>query len=86
MSQFSWRIGAVQELADILAIAELQHSKAAGTCTLYQLQQDGEESLAITVGQQQVLFIYPNHKKHPARRRIDTGAASDMDAGSPSSN
>ena len=77
MSQFSWRIGAVQELADMLAGAELQNSRAAGNCTVYQLQQDGEEMLAVTVGHQQVLFIAPKGKAHPARRRIDADAPPD---------
>ena len=71
----SWRIGAVQELADMLADAELSQSRAAGACTVYQFRQGHDDMLAITVGHQQVVFISCEPPKKPARRTTDGDAA-----------
>ena len=67
----SWRIGAVQELADMLADADLSQSRAAGACTVYQFRHGHDDMLAITVGHQQVVFISCDPAEKPARRTSD---------------
>lgn len=70
----SWRIGAVQELADLLADAELSQSRAAGACTIYQFRSGNQDMLAITVGHQQVVFIDTQSPAGLGRRNGDPDA------------
>lgn len=71
MANFQWRTGSAAELASLLRQATLERSAAAGACTIYQIMHEGQEKLAVSLPDGQVIIIETEVPSKIRRRRVD---------------
>ena len=71
MSRLRWRSAPHSELALLLEKARLDDSRAVGASTVYQLNLDGQDVLAVSLPDGQAVLVELNTKPHTLRRRID---------------
>lgn len=75
MDQLLWCTRSASELAQFLTHATVQQSSAIGGSTLYHVQHEGNEKIALSLSDGSVLIIELRAKPSVKRRRIDEAAA-----------
>ena len=75
MDQMQWCIRSATELAQFLTHATVQQSSAIGGSTLYHVQHEGSEKIALSLSDGSALIIELRAKPSVKRRRIDEAAA-----------
>lgn len=73
MNKIQWQILSAAELAQLLQKAQVQESRAVGTSTVYQLNVDGRELLAVSLADGQALRMEP--QSWPSVNRRNRGRA-----------
>lgn len=73
MNKIQWQILSAAELAQLLQQAQVQESRAVGTSTVYQLNVDGRELLAVSLADGQALRMEP--QSWPSVNRRNRGRA-----------
>lgn len=71
MSKLLWRVGSSGELAQLLSQSKLQESAAVSSSTVYCINHDNKDTIAISLPNGQVLLIEPNIVSRPRRRRAE---------------
>ncbi len=71
MSRLKWRAVPHAELALLLKGALLADSRAVGTSTVYQLNHNGQDMLAVSLPDGQAVVVELNTRPHTLRRRVD---------------
>ncbi len=71
MSRLKWRAVPHGELALLLKKSQLDGSRAVGTSTVYQVNLDGQDLLAVSLPDGQAVVVELNTSPHTLRRRID---------------
>lgn len=77
MNKIQWQTLSASELAQLLKHAQVQEARAVGAATVYQLNIDGRELLAVSLADGQALRIEPHSWPSVNRRsrgRSKTGA------------
>ncbi|MDP3653980.1 MAG: hypothetical protein Q8R67_20105 [Rhodoferax sp.] len=69
MSKLLWRVGSSGELAKLLRAATLEESAAVSGATVYRVQHESTEKIAIALPDGQALIIEPAATGRPRRRR-----------------
>lgn len=77
MSKLHWRASSGKEVAQLLVCATLQESAAVGSATVYRLNLDGKDKIAITLPDGQALIIENSATLLPRRRRQETAGSAD---------
>ena len=72
MSRVNWRAVSHGELATLLKGAILADSRAVGSSTVYQLNRDGQDILAISLPDGQAVVVEMNTRPNTLRRHIDS--------------
>ena len=75
MSALQWREATHAQLAELLRSATLEQSRAVGPATLYQMQCQGRDILAISLPQGQALLVETGAPARTRRRRADQSGA-----------
>lgn len=75
MDQMQWCTRSASELAQFLTHATVQQSSAIGGNTLYHVQHEGNEKIALSLSDGSALIIELRAKPSVKRRRIDEVAA-----------
>lgn len=71
MKSLIWHGSTVAELADLLVQAKLEESAAVSGATVYRLNHNNVEKIAISLSDGQVLIIEPEGGQQPRRRRVE---------------
>ncbi len=71
MSRLNWHAVSHGELATLLKEATLAGSRAVGTSTVYQLNHDGQDLLAVSLPDGQAVVVALNTPPHTLRRHVD---------------
>jgi|JI8StandDraft_1071087.scaffolds.fasta_scaffold236194_2 hypothetical protein len=71
MSRMRWRSAPHGELALLLEKARLDDSRSVGASTVYHLNLDGQEVLAVSLPDGQAVVVEINTRPHTLRRRVD---------------
>lgn len=74
MKSLIWHGSTVAELADLLVQAKLEESAAVSGATVYRLNHNNVEKIAISLSDGQVLIIEPEGQLQPRRRRLEPKA------------
>lgn len=69
MSNLQWRNTSAQELAQLLGRAQVLESSAVGTSTVYRLDLQGQEQIAVALPDGKVLVIAPTVYVNANRRK-----------------
>ncbi len=72
MSRLNWRALPHGELATLLKGATLADSRAVGASTVYQLNRDGQDMLAVSLPDGQAVVVELCNRPQTLRRRVDT--------------
>lgn len=71
MSKLHWRVGSGGELAQLLMAATLEESAAVSGATVYRLNHENKEKIAISLPGGQVVLIEQATLGRPRRRRLE---------------
>ena len=71
MNRLTWRSVPRGDLALLLKTARLDDSRAVGTSTVYQLNIDGQDVLAVSLPDGQAVLVELNTTPNLLRRRIE---------------
>lgn len=71
MSKLLWHVGSGGELAKLLRAATLEESAAVSGATIYRVQHDSKEKIAIALPDGQALIIEAATIGKPRRRRLE---------------
>lgn len=71
MKRLNWRAVPAAELALLLKEAQLTDSRAVGTSTVYQVNRDGQDVLAVALPDGQAVVVELSVRPHNQRRHID---------------
>lgn len=77
MKSLTWHGSSVAELAELLVQATLEESAAVSGATVYRLNHNNVEKIAISLSDGQVLIIEPEGANLPRRRRLEPQAGAD---------
>lgn len=72
MNRLSWRAVPRGDLSLLLEKARLEDSRAVGSSTVYQLNLNGQDVLAISLPDGQAVIVELNANPHTLRRRTET--------------
>lgn len=72
MSRLSWRSVPRGDLSLLLEKARLEDSRAVGSSTVYQLNLNGQDVLAVALPDGQAVIVEWNTNPHALRRRTET--------------
>ena len=71
MNRLNWRAVPQGALAQLLEKARLDDSRAVGTATVYHLNLDGQEMMAVSLPDGQAVVVEVNGAPKNKRRRVD---------------
>ena len=75
MSRLKWHAIPNGELALLLKEAQLDDSRAVGPSTVYHLNRNGQDVLAVSLPDGQAVVVELNTRPHTLRRREDPAKA-----------
>ena len=71
MSRLNWRAVPPGDLALLLKETELADSRAVGTSTVYHVNRNGQDVLAVSLPDGQAVIVELSAKPHTLRRHVD---------------
>lgn len=71
MKKLNWQVVSVTELSQLLMQSSLEESAAVGGSTVYHLCHDGQDKIAISLPDGQVMLVEPGELNKPRRRRLE---------------
>lgn len=72
MKKLNWQVVSGTELSQLLTQSSLEESGAVGSATVYHLSHDGQEKIAISLPDGQVMLVEPGDVNKPRRRRLES--------------